>query len=349
MIKIGYFGDGPWASRALSQLAAEPSHFAIGFITPRFDTQDPALKEWAQKLGVPFLPCENVNDEAFIEKIASYGCDILVSMSFNQILRANIIAAAPLGFINCHAGALPFYRGRNPLNWALINGETEFGVTVHYVDEGIDTGDIILQHQVAIAPDDTYAALLEKAHGACAETLLQALLDISMGQVRVLPQADIHPVGFYCGRRREGDEWIDWQDSAQAIYDFIRALDVPGPGARTLSENGAFAILKARMIAGAPSYKACCGEVVGRTEEGVIVKTGDSTILVMQAAALDEKGALSTPFTPRWRIGTRLGLDPLREIHRLHQTVSALQKEMERLREDVRLLQGTAEKGRKAL
>lgn len=304
MIKIGYFGDGPWASLALTHIVAHKDDFSIAFITPRFDTQDPKLKEWADKLGVPFLPHKNVNDVDFRARITEFECDVLVSMSFNQILKSDIIKAAPKGFINCHAGALPFYRGRNPLNWALINGEREFGVTVHYVDEGIDTGDIIVQNMVPIGPDDTYADLLEKAHSACADTLLEALSHIAKGTVKRRKQSDIHPVGFYCGRRREGDERIDWNQSAQDLHNFIRAITLPGPGARGIIDEKEVAILESRMVDNAPSYKNTIGEIVGRNDKGVIVKTADTVLSITKAAKI-QNGTVEEPFVPLWSIGKR--------------------------------------------
>jgi methionyl-tRNA formyltransferase len=96
-----------------------------------------------KKYNIDYLKYENINSKNFIERIKTYFCDLFVSMSFNQIFKDEIINLTPLRIINCHAGKLPFYRGRNILNWVLINDEKEFGITVHYVDEGIDTGDFI--------------------------------------------------------------------------------------------------------------------------------------------------------------------------------------------------------------
>lgn len=311
MIKIGYFGDGPWASRALEHITARPDMFSVAFITPRFDTQDPELKKWADKLGVPFLPAPNVNDAAFIQKIATFGCDLLVSMSFNQILKAPIRELTRMGFINCHAGALPFYRGRNPLNWALINDEKELGVTVHYVDEGIDTGDIIVRRMTPITDADDYGTLLEKAHHLCADVLLEALEVLAAGKAQRVRQDTIDPVGFYCGRRRPGDEVIDWRGGSRTLFNFIRAITMPGPCAQTSGEAGLVAVVSAREIPGAPHYTATPGEVVGRNTEGAVVKTGDSTILITRAALI-ENGRMGEPFKPQWRIGTRLAADAVR-------------------------------------
>ena len=118
-MRIGYFGDGPWAHKAIEQIL---KFVEIDFITPRYDRVDPVLKKYADKLGIPFKVEENVNNSSFLDWLRNRNVDLFVSMSFNQILREPILQIPSKGFINCHAGALPFYRGRNPLNWVLING-----------------------------------------------------------------------------------------------------------------------------------------------------------------------------------------------------------------------------------
>ena len=155
-MKIGYFADGPWAHESIAKIA-EDSRFDITYIVPRFDNQDPILREWANKLEVDFLPFKDINSTESLEVLRGYEAELYVSMSFNQILKSKILDMPKLGFINCHAGALPFYRGRNILNWVLINDESHFGVTVHYIDEGIDTGDIIthVKPKIEIKPKIT--------------------------------------------------------------------------------------------------------------------------------------------------------------------------------------------------
>ena len=208
-MRIGYFADGPWSHRAIEKLVVD-DNIDVVFIVPRYESQDSILKNWSVKLGIPFLPTKDVNEPSFISSLRGYNAELFVSMSFNQILKSEIISTPPLGFINCHAGELPYYRGRNVLNWVLINGEDHFGVTVHYVDEGVDTGDIIKQNIVEILPEDNYGTILEKAYLTCADTLVESLKDIAGERVQTLTQADIHPVGFYCGGRGPGDEIIDW-------------------------------------------------------------------------------------------------------------------------------------------
>ena len=143
-LNIGYFADGPWSHEAFEKLIND-SEITISFICVRFDTKDLTLKHYSEKYNIEYLKHENINSDEFISIVKKYNCDLFVSMSFNQIFRSVIINLPKYKTINCHAGKLPFYRGRNILNWALINDEKKFGITVHYVDVGIDTGGIILQ------------------------------------------------------------------------------------------------------------------------------------------------------------------------------------------------------------
>lgn len=302
-MKIGYFADGPWSHETI-QLISETKGLEIAYIIPRFDTQDPVLKEWAVKLNVPFLPCENVNSAVFIEKIKTFNADLLVSMSFNQILKKEIIGLAKNGFINCHAGALPFYRGRNPLNWAIINGDKQFGITVHYVDEGIDTGDIVEQRLYSIALEDNYASLLDKAVFECANVLHSAIVKIQRNIVVRQPQCEIHPVGTYFGIRTFGDEVINFNWGAERVHNFIRAISIPGPNARCFIGKQEYAIISSKLIPGAPKYIATIGEVVGRNDNGVVIKVGDSTLLLKMMKKIDTH-VETEKFIPSFKIGTR--------------------------------------------
>ena len=321
-MKIGYFADGPWSHRALERIL-ETSDAEIAFIVARHPNPDPMLRQWSEKLGIPFIVDENINSDDILSRIRGKS-DLNVSLSFNQILKRDIIDLAPMGFINCHAGALPNYRGRNILNWAIINGETQFGVTIHYVDEGIDTGDIIVQDFIPIRPEDDYSHVLENAFEQCALSLEKAISKISKGQAERRQQKDIHPVGFYCGGRMSGDEWIDWNWSSERIHNFIRGIAPPAPGARTRLGIKDIAIIKSGLIQSAPDYIGTPGDVVGRTGQGSIVKTGDSTIVIKTVA--DCCGlALSNERPARFKIGVRLGFNHIARIIELEQKLRKLE------------------------
>jgi methionyl-tRNA formyltransferase len=198
---------------------------------------------------------------------------------------------------------LPFYRGRNVINWAIINGEQEIGITSHYVDQGIDTGDIIIQRTLPISWTDTYGDVLGRVVDALPGLVVETVNAIAAGTAGRRPQA--HLPGTYFGGREEGDEWLDWSDTSVNLHNKVRAITRPGPGARTVLGNKSVIVWRAYCDPAWPRYIAVPGQVVGRQgENGVLVKTGDSTLLIQEVQVDGEE-----PAVPRWRIGTRLGVD----------------------------------------
>ena len=280
-LKIGYFADGPWSHTAFVKLI-EDSDVEIKFIVPRTDTKDNTLYNFSQKYAIDYLFPVKINNLEFLESVAKYDCDLFVSMSFNQIFRKKIIETPKLGVINCHAGKLPYYRGRNILNWALINDEKEFGITVHYVDEGIDTGDIIKQECYPITDTDDYNSLLEIAYIECAEILYKAIKEIQSGNSQRINQDTIDPLGFYCGRRGVGDEIINLNTTSRRLFNFIRSINKPGPMATTSLNGNELRINRSRMIEGAKNYIGTNGQLLAKTKDGFLVKTEDSFIEILE-------------------------------------------------------------------
>lgn len=280
-MKIGYFADGPWAHKAFEKIISDTS-MEIQFITVRYDKQDEELIRKAEENHIPVELSDNINSEEFIDRMRLYDPELFVSMSFNQIFKTEMINLPKYKTINCHAGKLPFYRGRNILNWALINDEKEFGITVHYLDEGIDTGDIILQEVYPITDEDDYNTLLNRAYSGCADVLYRAIKMIQNEEVKPVRQSDIDPVGMYCGMRKAGDEIIDWRQTSREIFNFIRALCTPGPQAVSWINGKKVSINRARMVSGAHAYKNIIGQVMGKTREGFIIKTGDTILEIIE-------------------------------------------------------------------
>ena len=280
MIKIGYFADGPWSHGALD-LILESDNFSVEFICARYDSPDQFLKKRALDSNIKFLVLEKVNTESSIKILRGFNCDIFVSMSFNQIFRGNLYRLPPLGTINCHAGKLPFYRGRNILNWALINDEKEFGISVHYVDDGVDTGDLILQRMFPIGDDDDYSSLLSVAYRECPLILFESLKLIYAGSVNRIKQKTIHPIGSIFSQRIIGDEFIDWSMSSRDIFNFVRALATPGPCAQTKIEGQLVYIKKVALLDSAIPYKCIPGGLLAKDGDSFLVKTGDSLIRLL--------------------------------------------------------------------
>ncbi len=323
-MRIGYFGDGVWAQRALARLIDDP-RYSIAFVAVRASRPDSTLIALAEAKNIPVLAPKAVNAPESFAEIAGFAAELHVSMSYDQILREKILALPPRGTLNCHAGALPFYRGRNPLTWALINGETEFGVTVHWVDLGIDTGDIVRQIKVPISATDTYATLLKTAETLCADTLVDAVSDVHGGTDRRIVQSTIDPVGLYCCRRREGDEEIDWASDSVSLERFVRALVPPGPGARTTWKDQSYAILAVELIPGARPYIGAPGEVIGRDVAGILVKTRDNFIRITRWAPIGTDGSPGAALVPDAARGARLGRNLRAELVRIEARLAILE------------------------
>jgi methionyl-tRNA formyltransferase len=298
-MRIILFGDGPWATTCLAPLC-DAGHEVVAVVLRAHPTES-GLAAAAQRLGVPTLQPSRVNAPECVATIAGLRPDVNLSIAYDQIFRSAIRATANW-FLNVHAGKLPSYRGRNIINWAIINGETEIGVTVHLVDHGIDTGDILLQRLLPIAWTDTYGDVLDRVVREIPSLVVDSLDLIASGEAQPRPQGQ---GGTYFGGRRDGDEWLDWSQPSADIYNKIRGITHPGPGARTMLGERPVIIWRAAYDPRWPRYRATPGEVVGRSAgAGVIVKTGDSTVLLQDVQV--DGGPLEIA---SWPIGVRLGVD----------------------------------------
>jgi methionyl-tRNA formyltransferase len=295
-MRVVLFGDGSWATATLLRLRVAGHEVAA--VVLRAQPSEPGLEETARALGLPILQPPRVNAPETLASVRALEADVHLSIAYNQIFGPEIRATAPW-FLNVHAGKLPQYRGRNVINWALINGEREIGLTVHVVDGGIDTGDILLQRTLPIAWTSTYGDLLARVVCAVPDLVADSLALIASGEAAPWPQP---AGGTYFGGRRDGDEWLDWSRPSIEIYNKIRGISRPGPGARTCLGDARVIIWRAWYEPAWPRYRATPGEVVGRERgAGVMVKTGDSTVLLQEI----QVGAQAAE-VPSWRIGTRL-------------------------------------------
>jgi len=164
--KIGLFADGVW-SHNLTDLINKDKNIKIVFICKRYKTKDYKIDQLAKKYKIKLIKFKNINSQKSLERLKQFDFDMFVSMSYDQIFKENVISLPRKKIINCHAGHLPKYRGRNVLNWALINGENFFYITIHYIDKNIDTGPILLRKKFKIKFNDTYYSILKKAEKYC--------------------------------------------------------------------------------------------------------------------------------------------------------------------------------------
>jgi len=231
-MRILLFGDGEWATRSLLRLQQSDRWQVVGLVL-RLHPSEETLEQAARDLSIPILQPQKINASESIEQVKVLAPDLNLSISYNQILSLPMLESAPLGFVSFHAGKLPFYRGRNVINWAIINGEKEIGLTAHFVDEGIDTGDIILQTTIPIGWTDTYGDVLSRVVEYFPSFVTQTVERLATGDYIREPQ-DIAGGTYFAGRET-GDEWLDWKDTSFNLHNKIRAISRPGSATRICS------------------------------------------------------------------------------------------------------------------
>lgn len=203
-----------------------------------------AVKVWAQKEGLKVVQPQRVKDPEFIRELNTLKPSVIVVVAYGQILPSEIIHLPELGCINVHASLLPKYRGAAPINWAIINGESKTGITTMLMDEGMDTGPVLLQKELEIMPDDTAGSLSLRLSKVGADLLMQTLKGLEDGNLK--PEAQIGKVS-YAPILKKTDGLIQWAKSAKELCNFIRGTN-PWPGAYSFLEGERIKILKAVAI-----------------------------------------------------------------------------------------------------
>ncbi|MBC3806059.1 formyltransferase [Undibacterium seohonense] len=199
-----------------------------------------------EERGIPRITPDNPNTPEVIAQIAALQPDFIFSFYYRNMLSKDILALAKRGAYNLHGSLLPKYRGRVPVNWAVLHGETETGATLHEMTVKPDAGAIIGQTAVPILPDDTAFEVFGKLTVAAEQTLWNALPAMIAGTAPRIPN-DLSR-GSYFGGRKPEDGRIDWSKSAQDVYNLHRAVAPPYPGAFTDIHGKHFIIEKARLI-----------------------------------------------------------------------------------------------------
>lgn len=198
---------------------------------PQEKTWFPSVAALARKHRIPVYTPLDVNSPDFVEELSSKKPDFLFSFYFRKILKPSLLSLPRRGAFNLHGSLLPKFRGRAPINWAIIRGEEETGCTLHLMEERADTGAIAGQKRVPILFEDTALTLTEKIAEAGYELLLSLTPKLYRANVSFVPQNEAEATTF--PRRRPEDGEISWQESALSIYNLVRAVTHPFPGAFT--------------------------------------------------------------------------------------------------------------------
>ncbi|MBN2058071.1 MAG: methionyl-tRNA formyltransferase [Candidatus Saganbacteria bacterium] len=247
------------------------------------------VKQMALDHGLSLKQPEKVRGNGlFTSQIKDLQPDVIVVVAYGQILPAELIEVPKYGCINVHASLLPKYRGAAPIQWALLNGEKETGLTIMKINERLDAGEIILQQRVGISETDDAISLSKKLFDKAPELLLKALQQIETGQAKYLQQAEGRATNAPSISKESGE--IDWRKSAQQIHDRIRAL-VPWPVAHTFFREKRLKIWRSAVhVADLETRFKEPGTVVALVKgEGFIVATGQGHLLIREVQLADKK------------------------------------------------------------
>ncbi|MGI6333395.1 MAG: methionyl-tRNA formyltransferase [Saccharofermentanales bacterium] len=216
----------------------------------------PPVGRLAEARGLPLLQPENIRSKAFADQIRVLSPDLIVTAAYGRILPADILAIPKLGSLNIHASLLPAYRGAAPIQWCLINGDTETGVTIMLMDEGMDTGDILARQRVDI-PEEMYADQLSRLLAQLGADLLPQTIDDFVSG-RLEPQPQDHTLATTARMLKRETGRIVWDESARTIYNLIRGT-YPWPGAFTYCGKKRIKIHKARVCTDPDIISAAAG------------------------------------------------------------------------------------------
>lgn len=264
-----------------------------------------SLASKAADRKVPVHTPDDPKSRKYLHLAASYHPEVILSFYYRYMIPQPVLDLAPAGAFNLHGSLLPRYRGRAPVNWVLVNGEKETGVSLHRMIAKPDAGELVGQEAVAIAPEDTAYTLYRKLEGA-AEVLLDRTLPLIRSGAAPSSVLDLAAGSYFSGRKPE-DGRIDWGWPADRIYNLVRAVTHPYPGAFSVFGGKRLFVWWALAEAGDPGAEP--GTVLEAGREGVWVAAGQGRmrLLTLQRDGEPELPASAFAAMGRLRPGTRLG------------------------------------------
>lgn len=245
----------------------------------------PPVKVLAEQHGIPVLQPVKVRNPDVIEQIRELDPDLIVVVAFGQILPQTLLDIPRLGCINIHASLLPRYRGAAPINWCLINGETETGITTMLMDAGLDTGDMLVKRQLVITPDEDAQALHDRLSQLGAETIDETLNQLQTGTLQRQKQDDTQ--SCYAPLLKKDNGLIDWAKPALQIKNLVRGL-TPWPGAFTYLHGQLVKIFQADVAAESGS----AGTILKVGPAGIVVGCGANESVLVRELQLEGRKRL---------------------------------------------------------
>lgn len=283
-LKIIFMGTPDFAEATLQALLNGPD--AIVAVVTQPDRPKgrgkkltpPPVKVFAKQAGIPVLQPTKIKTEEFRDELKSYNPDVIVVAAYGRILPPSLLGLAPHGCINVHGSLLPAHRGAAPIQWTIINGDSETGVTIMQMDEGMDTGDILIRASITLENNETSGSLFPKLADLGGKTLLHALALLKQGKLTATPQD--HALATMAPMLKKEDGCIDWRKSAQEIHCLIRGLD-PWPSAYCFLHGKRFQLFAPEVLH--QDSNAEPGTLIKADKRGLLIATGRDCLLVREA------------------------------------------------------------------
>ena len=280
-LRIIFMGTPDFAAQTLKALIDGPDEVVAVVTQPDRakgrgkKISPPPVKVVAETADIPVLQPTKIKTEEFYNGLVSYHPDLIVVTAYGRILPKSLLELAPLGCINVHGSLLPQYRGAAPIQWAVIKGDNEVGVTIIQMDEGMDTGDMLLKASILADHGETSGSLFDKLATLGSETLLRAIKGLQEGLIPPTPQD--HSLATMAPMLKKTDGHIDWQKDAREIECLIRGLD-PWPSAYCFLEG-----MRLRLFCPEVVHKESDsqpGTLLQADKRGMLIACGKNCLLV---------------------------------------------------------------------
>ncbi|MGH9322543.1 MAG: methionyl-tRNA formyltransferase [Vicinamibacteria bacterium] len=311
-MRLVFMGSGGFALPSLRALLAS-QHEVVALITQPdkpagrgHELRMPPTKSLALDQGISVHQPPRVRAEDSVALLRGLAPECIVVVAYGQIIPASVLAIPPLGIINVHGSLLPRYRGAAPVQWSIARGETETGVTTMLMDEGLDTGPVLLQKSIPIAEDDTGGSLEAKLASPGAQLLLETLP--RWAQRDLLPKPQNEELATLAPRIKKEDGLIDWNWTAREIHSRRRAFD-PWPVAHVLFDEAPLRIWKTK-VASEARESAPPGQILAFEGERVLVASGGRSRLLIEDVQLAGRARMSAAAFARGKrlaVGDRFG------------------------------------------
>lgn len=313
-MKVVFMGTPDFAVSILEAIIGSP-HSVVAVVTQEDKPKGrsdklvaPPVKECAVKHDIPVLQPHRIRDGEAVAKLREYDADIFVVAAYGQILPKEVLEMPRFGCINTHASLLPKYRGAAPIQWAIVDGEKETGVTIMQMNEGLDTGDILFASEVDITNDDTGESLFDKLAKSGASLITEALDKIEQGDIKPEKQDDSEATYAKLLKKEMGE--LRFSDPAVNIERLIRGF-TPWPGAYTFLRGKKLKVLKASAVTWAEMLKetqnadtdVAQGCVAGTSKNGIFVNTGEGCLKINELQLEGKKRMAAGDFLMGCRIG----------------------------------------------